>query len=76
MAPDAWLDVATFRCPHCGSFFADASWYAVEIGSDIDCGSCRRTFNPRKTLADRFLLRFELDAKGKVERVRLEPLKR
>lgn len=31
----AWLDVAVLRCPNCGHYYVDASWYVVEMESDI-----------------------------------------
>ena len=56
----AWLDVAFFRCPSCGRLYAEASWYAVELGCEIECSSCGTSFNPRETLLDRVMLEFEV----------------
>ena len=56
MPEKAWLDVAVFRCPSCGRLYAEASWYAVVIGADLECGSCGAEFNPRDTLLDRVML--------------------
>ena len=66
----AWLDVAIFRCPACGRIYAEAAWYAVEIGADIECGSCGAEFNPRDTLLDRVMLEFSVE-EGRVKEVRL-----
>ena len=66
----AWLDVAIFRCPTCGRIYAEAAWYAVEIGADIECGSCGAEFNPRDTLLDRVMLEFSVE-EGRVKEVRL-----
>jgi len=56
----AWLDVALFRCPSCGRLYAEASWYAVELGCEIECSSCGTSFNPREELLDRIMLEFEV----------------
>ena len=66
----AWLDVAVFRCPRCGRIYAEAAWYAVEIGADIECGSCGAEFNPTSTLLDRVMLEFSIEG-GRVIGVRL-----
>jgi len=71
MSTEAWLDVSAFSCPQCRAHYVEASWYASEIGSDVDCGKCHKTFNTRKNLTDRALLRFGLDDKGRIERVEL-----
>ncbi|MEM2988246.1 MAG: hypothetical protein QXK26_04335 [Candidatus Bathyarchaeia archaeon] len=39
MTEKAWLDDSIFSCPNCGHIYADASWYVVELKSDIECGS-------------------------------------
>ena len=67
-----WLDVAVIRCPNCGRFYADASWYVVEIGSDIECGTCHETFNSKKHGVDRIMLGISLDEKGKVKNAKVE----
>ena len=66
MSEKVWLDVSVFRCPECGRFYADASWYAVELGADIECGDCHRVFNTKRRLVDRVMLRFKIDEKGKM----------
>jgi len=70
MSQKAYLDVSVSICPHCGAFYADASWYAVVLESDVECGVCGNTFNPKKSLKDRILLEFELDESGKVVAVK------
>ena len=65
MDSKAWLDVAVFRCPACGRFYVDASWYAVALESDIECGVCHTSFNAKKELKDRVLLEFTIDENGK-----------
>ena len=67
-----WLDLAVIRCPSCGRFYADASWYVVEIGSDIECGACHHTFNTKKHMTDRVMLKLSLDEKGKVKQAEVE----
>jgi len=69
MGEEAWLDVSIFQCPACGRYYADASWYAVELESDIECGSCHKTFNAKKQATDRVMLKFEIDEKGKASGV-------
>ena len=66
----AFLDVAVSICPHCGTPYADASWYAIKLGCDVECGVCGRSRNPKKSNADRFLLEFLLDKDGKVIEVK------
>ena len=66
----AYLDVSVSVCPHCGAFYADASWYAVVLASDVECGVCGNEFNPKKSLKDRILIEFELDESGKVVAVK------
>jgi len=66
MANKAWLDVSVFRCPNCGRLYPDASWYVIEMESDIECGTCHITFNAKKQLTDRAMLEFETDEKGKL----------
>jgi len=67
----AWLDVAVFRCPSCQRCYADASWYAVELESDIECGTCHEVFNTKKQLTDRVLLEFGIGSKGMVLNVKV-----
>ena len=61
----AWLDVAVFRCPSCGHLYAEAAWYAVELGASIECGVCGAEFCPREFLLDRVMLEFTV-AGGRV----------
>jgi len=69
--PEVSLDVCVTRCPECGKFYVDASWYVAEIGSDIECGACGHAFNTKKHLADRVLVQFVVSEGGKVEAVNL-----
>jgi len=68
----AYLDITVSICPFCGTPYADASWYAIELGSDVECGVCGRTWNPKasKVKVDRFLLEFLLDENAKVMKVK------
>ena len=66
----AYLDVAVRVCPHCGALYADASWYVIGLESDVECGTCGNDFNPKKSLNDRVLVQFDVDARGKVSSVR------
>jgi DNA-directed RNA polymerase subunit RPC12/RpoP len=66
-----WLDVSVLRCPNCGSHYADASWYVIEMESDIQCGSCGKEFNSKKNATDRAILEFHIDDSGKIQKVKV-----
>ncbi|MEM3609132.1 MAG: hypothetical protein QXV87_02140 [Candidatus Bathyarchaeia archaeon] len=66
-----WLDVTAIRCPNCGQFYVDASWYVVEIGSDIECGNCGAEFNSKKNAVDRVMLEYEIGEDGKIKDVKI-----
>jgi hypothetical protein len=66
-----WLDVTLLRCPKCGRYYVDASWYVVEMESDIDCGSCGTEFNSKKNAKDRAILEFQMDKNGKMQKVKI-----
>ena len=66
MSETGWLDVSVFRCPRCGRCYVDASWYVVELESDIECGSCHEVFNTKNQVTDRVMLEFKIGAKGRV----------
>jgi len=61
----AWLDISLLQCPNCGRLYAEASWYAVELESDMECGSCHKIFNAKKQLKDRVMLEFQINEKGR-----------
>lgn len=67
----AWLDVALLRCPNCGHYYVDASWYVAEMESDIECGSCGTEFNSKKNAKDRVMLEFQIEEKGKMQKVKI-----
>ena len=69
---EAWLDVALIRCPHCERYYADASWYVSEIGSDIECGSCHRNFNTKRHIVDRLMLKFSIDENERAKDVEIQ----
>jgi NMD protein affecting ribosome stability and mRNA decay len=72
----AWSDVSVLRCPNCGHYYVDASWYVVEMESDIECGHCETEFNSKKNATDRAMLEFQIDENGKMQRAKvLEHLK-
>jgi NMD protein affecting ribosome stability and mRNA decay len=68
---NTWLDVAVVRCPNCGNYHVDASWYVIELESDIQCGRCRTEFNGKDNTTDRVLLKFNVDERGKTQNVRI-----
>jgi len=71
MSEVAWLDVTIMRCPNCGRYYAESSWYAVEMESDIECNECGEVFNSKKQAVDRVLIEFEIDRNEKVADVRI-----
>ena len=66
MSERGLLDVSVFRCPRCGRCYVDASWYVVELESDIECGSCHEVFNTKNQVTDRVMLKLKIDTEGKV----------
>lgn len=64
-----WLDVAVLRCPNCGHYYVDSSWYVVEMESDIECGRCGKEFNSKKNVIDRVMLEFQINEDGKMQKV-------
>ncbi|RLI22143.1 hypothetical protein DRO54_01830 [Candidatus Bathyarchaeota archaeon] len=67
----AWLDVTIMKCPNCGRYYAEASWYAIDMASDIECGECGYTFNSKRSAVDRVLIEFELNHEEKAKNVRI-----
>lgn len=67
----AWLDVAVMRCPNCGRYYVDGSWYVMEMESDIECGGCRTEFNSKKNATDRVMLEFQIDENGEMQNVKI-----
>ncbi|MBX5321737.1 MAG: hypothetical protein QHH12_01160 [Candidatus Bathyarchaeota archaeon] len=65
----AWLDVAVLRCPNCGRHYIEASWYVLEMESDIECGECGKEFNTKKNATDRALLEFQINEDSKIQKV-------
>jgi len=63
----AWFDVTVLRCPNCGHYYIDASWYVIEMESDIQCGHCETEFNSKENAMDRVLLEFAIDESGKAQ---------
>jgi len=68
---NVWLDVAVVRCPNCGNYYVDASWYVIELESDIQCSRCQTEFNGKENATDRVLLEFVVDEAGKMQNVRI-----
>jgi len=67
----AWLDVTVLQCPNCGHYYADASWYVIEMESDIQCGECGREFNSKRNAKDRVMLEFDIGENGKIQDVKV-----
>ena len=70
----AFLDVSISVCPHCGTVYADASWYVTKMASDVECGACGKIWNPKASKVERILLEFFLDEDGKVLEVKRKNL--
>lgn len=68
----AWLDATVLRCPNCGHYYVDASWYVQEMESDIQCGYCETEFNSKKNATDRVMLKFLIDENGKMQKVKID----
>ena len=68
MSKKAWFDVAVIRCPVCGRYYVEASWYVIELGSSIECGECGTEFNSKKYVTDRLMLEFEINDAAKAEK--------
>ena len=66
MTEVSYLDITLIRCPNCGKLYSDASWYVVDMESDIECGECGFTFNTFENIVKRFLLKIELDETGRL----------
>ncbi len=71
MTEKAWLDITVIRCPVCGRYYVDASWYVTELGADIECGKCGTEFPSRKYATDRIMLEFEIDKEGKAQKAEI-----
>jgi len=67
MREKAWLDITVIRCPVCGRYYAEASWYAIELGADVECGECGTEFNSKKHVTDRLMLEFQISKEGKIQ---------
>ena len=66
----AYLDVCISICPYCETVYADASWYMIGLESDINCGECGNSYNPKTSKVNRFVLEFLLDAYSNVIQVK------
>lgn len=67
----AWLDVSVLQCPKCGRNYVEASWYVIEMESDIECGECGEEFNSKRNTIDRALLEFQIGENGKIQDVKV-----
>ncbi|MEM3703278.1 MAG: hypothetical protein QXX79_02490 [Candidatus Bathyarchaeia archaeon] len=68
---ETWLDITILQCPSCGRYYAEASWYVVEMESNIECGECRKEFNSKKSAKDRAILELQIDDIGRIQKVRV-----
>ncbi len=71
---ETYLDVCITKCPSCKAVYADASWYAINLSADLECGKCRTSFNAKENCIDRVMVKFTLDENGKVESAHISKL--
>ena len=71
MSEYVWIDLSIIKCPHCGKIYSDASWYVLDMESDIQCTKCGRIFNTKRNLIDRVLIKLVIK-NNKVENVILD----
>lgn len=64
-----FFDIAVAVCPECGTPVAESGWYGVDMESDIECYECGNTFNMKKHLADRAVVRITLSKNRKIKRL-------
>jgi hypothetical protein len=67
MNHNAFLDVTIMSCPNCGKYYADASWYVLDMSSDTECGVCGHIFNTLDNAVDRVLVEFRISGSKVVE---------
>lgn len=60
------LDITVCKCPECGNFFAEPSWFVHELEQDFECGVCKTIFNTKKAAVSMSLIEFKLDSKGNI----------
>lgn len=65
------MDISVLRCPKCGRHYVEASWYVVEMESDIECRECGEEFNSKRNAVDRVLLEFQINENGKIQDVKV-----
>ena len=70
----AFLDVTISVCPYCEKLYADASWY-VQIGSEVTCGNCKKSWVPKKTQINRGIIEMQVDEKGKITDIKTREIK-
>ena len=60
MGEDVYLDVTIVRCPRCGKLYADASWYVIDMESELGCSVCGKSFSTRNNVVERVLIKFSV----------------
>jgi len=66
-----YLDICITRCPFCNSWYAEVSWYALELECDLQCKTCGQSFSAKKFATHRVMLEFQLDKNGKIKKVKV-----
>jgi hypothetical protein len=64
-----FLNVSISICHHCGTPYADASWY-TGLSCEVECGKCGRSWIPAKSIMDTLLIEFRLDQEGKIKDIK------
>jgi len=67
MEKETYLDITLIRCPKCRKIYSDASWYVLDMEGDIECSICGETFNTRKNIIKRILLRIDISDPDKLK---------
>ena len=64
---EAYLEIALLRCPKCGNFIIEPSWFA-DLEQDIQCAVCGKFFNSKRHVKDKVMLKFWIE-NNKIKRV-------
>lgn len=59
MEREAYLEIVLLRCPKCGNYIVEPSWFA-DLEQDIQCAVCGKFFNSLRHQVSRRMLRFEV----------------
>jgi len=66
---ETYLDVAICKCPSCGNFIVEPSWFVVDLKQDFECGVCKKVFNTYENLVRKVLLKLIVDERGRIFKI-------